>query len=392
MSRGNCEKWEDMTSSVHHSEQHKFTDLRFSSRKSSSSLGCSASTRGKVWWLQVVEQALKKDVCQKSVCVRFALLSVCANDSFMKSKLSWELLSVTWHLDLGGRLKCVKLRAILRSLFFFFFLLVCSPHTSICFSVLIISCLLLTFISFLFPPSLFPLHCKRDPQTGSVMNVVKAGLTVFSLSPSSSSSSLHWCLSGSDHLTQVFHIMPVPPSSLLFPPFPLVHPGSFLVSSHDVFRVISSFQNKGMQRRETDKEPRRLAARWRCTGQRFVWCRHMGGLKTKLSSSTIIYSGERAEHAPSLSPSPAAGGWRLNPGQTHSYSSKRCDYGSVKCTDIWLHGAVLALIDRCSSLWPPQIHSGFLPCTQIQTFQLCQQIQSTGLTVFSTVNPSWLCR
>ncbi len=92
-----------------------------------------------------------------------------------------------------------------------------------------ISFLLLTFISL---PLLHDyMHIiAKNCETVSATNVLEAGLAVFSLPPSC----LRWCLSGSDHLTQVFHIMPVPsplpppPSSPpVFFPFPLVRPGSF---------------------------------------------------------------------------------------------------------------------------------------------------------------------
>lgn len=106
--------------------------------------------------------------------------------------------------------------------------------------LLLSSFLLPTFISLPFLHDYFHFTAKNC-ETGSVMNVLEAGLAVFSLPPSS----LHWCLSGSDHLTQVFHIMPVPsPLSPRFSPFPLVHPGSFSCLPNDVFDVISRFQNK----------------------------------------------------------------------------------------------------------------------------------------------------
>lgn len=123
------------------------------------------------------------------ICVpAFAtLLSMCANDSLAKSKL---LLCATSHLDLKERLNTWSLTTILDSLFLFLSAL---PVYSVCFCVWF--CFLLFFL-----PSL-----ADNSETGAVMSVLEA-LAVSSWLPSS----LYWCLSGSDHRTQVFHIMPVP--------------------------------------------------------------------------------------------------------------------------------------------------------------------------------------
>lgn len=120
-------------------------------------------------------------------------------------------LSVTWHLALGRRPKSVTSESVSARG-------VSSPH------IHYISWMGLFFYSL---SSLSPLIFISLPflQTGSVMNVLRPRLAVFSLPPSS----LCWCLSGGDHLTQVFHIIPSPPPHL---PPSLPSLWFTLVSSH----------------------------------------------------------------------------------------------------------------------------------------------------------------
>ena len=151
---------------------------------------------------------------------------------------------LTCHLDPGERPKSRNLSTVRLS----------PPHLTELFVFLLLVSVSILSPSFTSrsPPRLFPLHLeKKKKKTNEYVRGLSACVfsasLLFALMPEQQRSPY----TGVTHYADAFSSLPS-----FFPPtlfsLPSGSPWLFLMSSHDVFDVISSFQNKGMQRWKRD--------------------------------------------------------------------------------------------------------------------------------------------